>query len=301
MTLFALNTISDHVRGVTDEEVSHYREHGWVSLPGLVSGDLAGELLAHLKQATGIDYDELRREHPDAEAVLHRIRSEGFAKIFYMSRLHDEMVWDIVTSRSLGEAAAELTGQRPMRIFTDGVICKLPAWSEQENLKAVGAGSMSGKTVWHQDFPPVPWDRAGGVQFWMALCEITPEMGAMQHLSGSHREPPLGCVQYTGGEQTMEQLHPELFEKYELSPAHHFQPGDVLAHDPLTLHYAQENQTDKLRWVYTSYRIPADTLYNGIPNARFDEFGFTPWKPFDHPKFPIVTSDQPDGEPAGGA
>jgi Phytanoyl-CoA dioxygenase (PhyH) len=285
MSTQTVTDIDSQVRAVTDEEIAAYRQQGWVSLPGLISGELAGALLSHLKRVTGLDYDELPRDHPDAQAVVKRIREEGPAKIFYMSRLHDETVWDIVTSRALGEASARLTGNRPMRLFTDGVICKLPAWTEEEHLKV---GSMSGETPWHQDFPPVPWDRAGGVQFWLALAEITPEMGSMQHMTGSHREPPLGCVQYTA-DQKLDDLHPELWDKYELSPAHHFQPGDVLAHSPLTVHYAQANKTEKLRWVYTSYRVPADTLYNGVPNPRIDEFGFEPWKPFDHPKFPIVS------------
>jgi ectoine hydroxylase-related dioxygenase (phytanoyl-CoA dioxygenase family) len=284
MSSTAVADIDAHVRQVTDGEIAAYREQGWVSLPGLLGGELAGSLLSHLKQVTGLDYDELPRDHPDAEAVARRIREEGLAKIFYMSRLHDDTVWDIVTSRALGEAAARLTGIRPLRLFTDGVICKLPAWTEQADLNA---NIMSGETPWHQDFCPVPWDRAGGIQFWLALSEITPEMGSMQHLTGSHREPPLGCVHYTDN-QSLKASYPELWEKYELSPAHHFEPGDVLAHNSLTVHYAQSNKTDRLRWVYTSYRIPADTLYNGIPNPRFSEFGFEPWKPFDHPKFPVV-------------
>ena len=97
----------------------------------------------------------------------------------------------------------------------------------------------------------------------------------------------MGCVQFND-DQTLEELHPELWEKYELSPPHHLHPGDVLAHDSLTVHYAQANRTNRLRWVYTSYRIPANTLNNGIPNPRFEEFGFETWKPFEHPKFPIV-------------
>ena len=277
--------VDAHVREVTDEEVAVYREQGWTSLPGLISPELAGSLLDHLKGTTGLDYDELPRDHPDADAVVERIRSEGRARIFYMSRLHDQTVWDIVTSRALGEASARLSGMRPMRMFTDGVICKLPLWTEKTELDA---GIMTGQTVWHQDFGPVPWDRPFGVQFWLALCEITPEMGSMQHLTGSHREGPLGCQHYAADQDVKEQF-PELWDKYEVSEAHHFQPGDVLAHNPLTVHYAQANQTDRLRWVYTSYRVPADTLYNGIPNPRFTEFGFEPWKTFDHPKFPIVS------------
>jgi ectoine hydroxylase-related dioxygenase (phytanoyl-CoA dioxygenase family) len=278
--------VDAHVREVSDEEAAAYREQGWVSLPGLLSAELAGSLLDHLKGVTGLDYDELPRDHPDAGAVVKRIREEGLAKIFYMSRLHDQTVWNIVTARALGEASARLSGIRPMRMFTDGVIVKLPAWTEEQELKA---GIMSGPTIWHQDFGPVPWDRPFGVQFWLALTEITPDMGSMQHLTGSHREGPLGCQHYAADQNIRDQF-PELWDKYEVSPAHHFHAGDVLAHNPLTVHYAQANQTDRLRWVYTSYRVPANTLYNGIPNPRFTEFGFEPWKPFDHPKFPIVSS-----------
>ncbi len=279
--------VDDQVREVTDDEVAHYQENGWVSLPGLVSRDLAEDLLRHLKSVTNLDYDELPQDHPDAAGVIKRIAEQGVASIFYMSRLHDDTVWNIVTSRKLGEASARLTGRRPMRLLTDGVICKLPKWTEEGALK--GSGAMVGKTPWHQDMPPMPVDRQGGVQFWLALCEITPEMGSMQHLSGSHRAGPIGNVQYTP-DQDAEKLYPEIFAKYPVSEAHHFQPGDVLAHHMLTVHYAQPNQTNRLRWVYTSYRVPADTLYNGIPNPRFTEFDFTPWKTFDHPKFPIVAS-----------
>jgi ectoine hydroxylase-related dioxygenase (phytanoyl-CoA dioxygenase family) len=272
--------IDSGIRAVTDDEVASYQENGWVELPGLVSRELAGDLLEHLKQTTGIDRDELPPDQPEGREIAERIKAEGLAKIFYMSRMHDEKVFAFAASRVLGEAAARLTGLRPLRLLTDGVICKLPSWTE-------AAGIWSGPSPWHQDFPPVPWDRGGGVQFWLALCEITPDMGSMQHLSGSHRERPLGNVPYTP-DQNLQSLYPYLTEKYEVSEAHHLYPGDVLAHDSMTVHFAEENRTNRVRWVYTSYRIPANTLYNGIPNERFDGFGFEPWKPFDHPKFPIV-------------
>jgi ectoine hydroxylase-related dioxygenase (phytanoyl-CoA dioxygenase family) len=281
MAIQTAEGIADQIREVTDEEVAQFREQGWVELKGLVSAQLAGELLAIVKRRTGLDYDELPRDHPDADEVIQRIQEAGTG-IFQMLRLDDETVFDIMASPKLGEAAARLTGNGPMRLFTDGAICKMPAWTE-----GLG-GLMNGATPWHQDLPPMPMDRPGGVQFWLALVEITPEMGSMQHLTGSQIEPPIGNVQYTK-DQTLETERPDLLEKYDVSPAHHFQAGDVLAHSPLTLHYAQENRTDKLRWVYTSYRIPAKALYNGIPNPRLEQFGFQPWKPHDHPKFPIVS------------
>ena len=47
------------------------------------------------------------------------------AKLFFMSRLHDDDVYEFVTSRVLGESAARLSNKGPMRIFTDGVIWKI--------------------------------------------------------------------------------------------------------------------------------------------------------------------------------
>jgi Phytanoyl-CoA dioxygenase (PhyH) len=275
------SSVEEQIRDVTDTEVQEYRTQGWVELPGLMSRELATEMLDRIQAVTDLPYNELTENHPDAKAVEQRIREVG-QQFFFMLRMRDERIYEIMASRQLGKAAARLTGNGPMRLFTDGALCKMPAWTEGL------AGLMNGGTPWHQDMPPMPMDRPGGIQFWLALCEITPEMGSMQHLTGSHVEPPIGNVQYTK-DQTLETERPDLLEKYELSPAHHFHPGDVLAHNPLTLHYAPANETDNLRWVYTSYRIPARSLYNGIPNPRLDEFGFELWKPHEHPKFPIVS------------
>ena len=66
--------VDAHVRAVTDEEVAAYKEQGWVSLPGLLSPELAGSLLDHLKSVTGLDYDELPRDHPDADTVAERLK-----------------------------------------------------------------------------------------------------------------------------------------------------------------------------------------------------------------------------------
>ena len=66
MSTTTIADIESHIRQVTDDEVREYEEQGWVSLPGLLSTELAGEMLARLKQTTGIDHDELPRDHPEA-------------------------------------------------------------------------------------------------------------------------------------------------------------------------------------------------------------------------------------------
>lgn len=281
--------VESHVRGVTQDEVDTYREQGWVKLTGLLSSELTEDLLSHLKEVAGLPYDVLPRDHADADELIAKMKDEGLYGRFAMSRLRDDRVSEIISSRGLGEAAALLSGQRPMRLFDDAIICKFPGWTEAELALSGRASTWSGETPWHQDYGAVPWDRAGAVQFWIALAEVTPEMGSMQYLSKSHREHPLGS-QHLRGDGSLKDSHPELWEKYELSAPHHLMPGDVLAHDSLTIHYAQSNRSDRMRWAHTSYRIAADTLNNGVPYPRFKEFGleFEVWKPFDHPLFPVV-------------
>jgi len=267
--------LSEHVRTPTDEEVAFYRENGWVYLEDLISDDLAGELLQHVKQVVGLDYDELAEGSTD-ERGKFTLTSTAF-NLATMPRLEDDFLRQYQESREVGEIAARLTGKRPIRLVTDSVIYKLPEWT--------GSGDV---TNWHQDLPNMPLDRTGPVQLWLALCEVTPEMGAMQHLSGSHKEGRLTNL----GQRTLPELfeaHPEL-RKYPLSEPHHFNPGDALAHDALCLHGAEPNHTNRIRWAYTSYRMPADVCYTASPPSPWlDGLGLEKGKPMDHPLLPIVT------------
>ena len=265
----------EHIRDVSDDEVAFFGENGWVGLPGLVSGELAAELLRRIKDVTGLDYDELE---PGSDANGNAtLRSSAF-NLLTMPRLQDPFLAAYQSSPKLGEVAARLSGNRPMRLLTDSVIYKLPHWT--------GAGDV---TEWHQDLPNMPLDRRGPVQLWLSLCEITPEMGSMQHLSGSQREEVLRPM----GQKSLEELleaHPHL-AKYPISESEHFAPGDAIAHDGMTLHYAPVNNTNRIRWAYTSYRVPADTQYTANPPSPWlDGLGLKPNEPMEHPLLPIVTA-----------
>jgi hypothetical protein len=264
----------EHIREVTDEEVASFNEDGWVQLPGLVSSGLAAELLSHIKSVTGLDHDEL--DPGSKESGRATLRTSAF-NVLTMPRLEDPFLAAYQTSSRLGEVAARLSGNRPMRLLTDSVIYKLPDWT--------GSGDV---TEWHQDLPNMPLDRRGPVQLWLALCEITPEMGSMQHMSGSQQEEPLTPL----GQKTLEALldaHPHL-AKYPISPSHHFNAGDAIAHDGMTLHFAPVNHTNRVRWAYTSYRVPAETQYTASPPSPWlDGLGLVPNEPIEHPLLPIVT------------
>lgn len=273
--------MSKHIRLPTDEEVSQFRANGWAYLPQLVSRELAQELLAHIKVTVDFPYDEVTEDTVLTQNVAMTVPSFALNP---MPRLHDDLLRAYTESEVMGEAAARLSGVRPMRLVTDTVIFKLPEWT--------GAGN---ETDWHQDTPNMPLEpKTGCVQTWLALCEITPEMGAMQHLSGSHHDGPvkesgehMGSNTWTFDEFIAD--FPQM-KNHPLSEPHTFQPGDALVHDGLCAHGAPPNGTNRVRWAYTSYRIPATTRYVGKPTSPWlDSLGLTPGQPFEHPLLPIVS------------
>jgi len=262
-------SIDTGIRGVTDEEVGFYEEHGWVKLDSLLSRELASELLEQAKNLLGVSGEEAPQEKSFGRATGSAVHAAFFAN----AARENESFKQVARSPVLGEVAARLIGARPLRLWADSIICKVRST----------AGEASGDSKWHNDWVMIPIDRADAGSFWIALDEITPEMGSLQYLSGSHRERPLGRF------QVVDYSVPEwLFEKYDVSPAFHLQPGDALAHDSLTFHGASENHTDRNRWAWTSVRFAADALFTGAANARSDSLGLEVNKPLDHPLLPIV-------------
>lgn len=252
--------LQDHVRSVSSEEVEHYREHGWVKLDGLLSEVLASAVLdevLRLLQTAGVG--------PSTS-----INNNGLSVA--NPRQHSELLAAAAASPALGAAAAALIGE-PLRLFSDSVHGR-PA-----------DGTDRG-TQWHQDLIAMPFDRATAGGLWTALVEITPEMGPVQYLSGSHRLPPMGRYYEPGPGAAGE--YPWLLERYPPCPAFHLRPGDTLAHHCLTMHGAAPNLGDRPRFAWSTQRFDVRTRYTGLPNDRSDGRGLTIGETFDHEAFPLV-------------
>jgi ectoine hydroxylase-related dioxygenase (phytanoyl-CoA dioxygenase family) len=259
--------IADGIRDITDDEVDFYRENGWVKIDGLISRDLAEALLVQAKELMGVSGDDI-----PVEKNTGRMTDTKMAAFYTNPGRENPLFRDVSRSAGLAGSAQRLINQGPLRLFSDSIICKVAA-----------GGEASGDTKWHQDGVMLPIDRAFGGGFWIPFVEVTPDMGCVQYLSGSHNERPLGRY------QVVEDPTPEwLFEKYEASPAFHLQPGDALAHDALTFHGASPNVSNKNRWAWTTQRFPANALYTGAANSRTDGLGLKVNQPLDHEFFPLV-------------
>jgi hypothetical protein len=269
--------VESAIRPVTDAEVEAFREQGWVELDGLVTQDLAARLLERLQAHMGGPEpaaDRLRHmtedgPHPRAEHLRPMWRD------YEDPWLDDELARAVAHSDGLAAVACRLLGRAEVRFWSDEVLAKPPA-------QAGGA-----PTAWHQDAPYSPMDREGALAVWIALVDVTPEMGSLRFVTGSHRLGRLGRVLHIPGHDMLAE-HPDLLDRLDISPPLHLAAGDATVHDWRTVHGAAANETDRTRWAYTAAYFPADALYTGTPQRRSDGLGLRVNEPFDHQRFPLL-------------
>ena len=228
--------IAAKVREVTEEEIEFYHKNGWVKLDGLVTPEFAAELLSVGKAHT-VDSGKL-----SAWSALAKDGVEPFRSFFFSERM--------------GRNATRLVNRKRL---TD---VEVPLRYRADHFMLRSPHGVHG-TPYHQDSSEHGSDRAGELQFWLALDEVTPEMGAMRFLSGVHREGPLGssAVDPRTGEPDLLLQYPKLADLYELSPPFYYQPGDATVHHGFMVHGGPPNITDRDRWSYIFSYTPADTRW----------------------------------------
>jgi hypothetical protein len=273
MTVISESAIENGIRAVTDEEAELYRANGWVRLDGLLSQELVDEMLRRAKDRMG---ERVDKELPDDRPGIMTPQLRALWKDWQNPAEQDDYFKALSQSAAMGRVASKLLRDRPVRWWSDAILCKVPS---------AEGGS---RTPWHQDFPYLSTDRIGLMNVWVALVDIPPERGTMRFLNGSHKLGPMGRVIHRTDGKDLLDLFPWIEDEYELSAPNHLKPGDATIHDWMTVHAAPENSTDEPRWVYTDSLFPADTLFTGAQQRRTDGLDLKVNEVFDHPRFPLV-------------
>ena len=246
----------------TEEQVSSLHQDGWARLPGLLDDDTVREVREiYASMATSPLI-----VGPDAKVVE--------AKNLL---IHEGVAWEnpemlrIVTSRRLSTAITSLMRQPDALLAHDISIFKGPG---------------SGGTGFHQDYSHQPLDRKGCLSFWIALEDLTPEMGPLWYLRGSHKEGPLGLIE--PGE--IRDRYPHLWAS-EIVGGTALKAGDAQAHWDLTVHGSGPNEGPGWRNAIAVRYMRSDTIYTGISHPHFDKFDVKPGTRFaDSGFFPRVTA-----------
>src|SRR5690606_24181559 len=137
---------------------------------------------------------------------------------------------------------------------------------------------------YHQDYSYWPFDRKGCVTLWIALVDLTPEMGPLRYLKGSHHEGPLGLIE----QRDIRDAYPHLRDR-EVVGGKAMQAGDAQAHWELTLHGSGRNKGPGRREAVAFRYIRSDTIYIGLTHPHYDQFGLVRGETFvDNENIPHI-------------
>ena len=229
---------------VVDESlVSEFRREGWVKLPRLI-GD---EQLARLREIYEI-------EEQNGSNTLSGEAGEDGVKESFAYQTHPDMakMWDNRIDlrlrwpelqevvRLYSKVALAFIGCSEVLVFWDKTFTKPPSTEGTR------------QSVWHQDLPYNPIDRRGFLSVWIAVEDVSEEMGAMRFVPRSHRLGPLGRLDLVGRDHGWEELL--RLDDLEIVGQPVTQPlaaGEATVHDGLTLHGAGENRSEKPRRGWT--------------------------------------------------
>ena len=272
----AYEDLSPLIGDVTEEHVETFARDGVVTIPGFVKPELCEEVIKHFMAWSGMRWKEWPSDPAEQEAFVAAVDGAyNRPKGTFAIRQEDPWMFNFVTQRKFGEAVAKLLKVPSVRMLSETLHVKQPS-----------ASGKSKPVIWHQDYPSLPIDRAEAAQFWCALVDVTPEMGPMTHLKGSHKSIPGGMVAECG--EDAHELYPELFEEFKPTKIQALSQGTAVFHHGLTWHMSGHNRTDKVRWAMSSYRVSSRARYTGQANFNTDGLGLKPREVIDHPNFPIV-------------
>jgi phytanoyl-CoA hydroxylase len=239
------------MRDVTDQEITDFREQGFVVLPGL----LDDAELAHWRTVVDAAVAGRAAASPrgdDAGKELTPEEQEYYQRVF-VQRVNlwqtDAGVRDLVLDERLGRLAATLAGLDGVRLWHDQALVKPPC---------------ANPTGWHLDLPYWSFTSPHALSMWVALDDATPENGCLYFLPGTHHARRYENVLIGSEVGALFDVYPEW---REIDPVPAPMPaGSAAFHNGLTAHAAGANMTARPRRAMTLQFMPVGATYNGIPH-----------------------------------
>ncbi len=251
---------------VTKDHADTYARDGVVHIPGVFDH----EWVERLNKAT--------HRAMDGKGFIGRYRYSEDARNYSISWLNrDDMdFYEFETESPAPTVAAKVIGTKELRLYTDTLFIK--------------QGAGGGVTPWHQDAPA--WPVKGGMvpSFWVAVTPISGGGSGLHCIAGSHKWDRVFAP------KSMVKTLPEGmewcpdYEKQRDNPDLTFlefneiDAGDVLVVHPSTVHFAPENNQDKLR-------ISLSVRYFG-DDAVWDPKPYT----FPYPRADMTPGTKPGGD-----
>ncbi|MGW0364038.1 phytanoyl-CoA dioxygenase family protein [Streptomyces sp. NPDC002990] len=243
---------------LSEEGVAHYRRHGFVRVPGVLSA------------AEAAGYARAAAELPGASSTGPEMRAfRQYVNVWRTSAA----LRALTLHPKLSALAHQLAGV-PLRLWHDQVLVKPPHHETA--------------TEFHQDHPYWPHRTCRhALSAWVALVDVPAERGCMTFLPGSHTHTGLR-PQDLHKEGDLFEIDPELRWSERVTVP--LRAGDITFHNSYTGHMALPNRTDAARLAHVVIYMDADTVYDGRPHPVTDGVGLLPGDRLDGDLFPPLTS-----------
>jgi len=214
---------------LSDEQVAHFHEHGYVSGIKLLDESQINVLRKEL--------EEIRDpKHPAHELFyeFHGNQSSDPNTVLFHSLGHwriTEGFHDILWNPAFTMAASQLLGNNNVRFWHDQLFCK--------------PSNHGGVVAWHQDYSF--WIRTVPMQHltcWTGLDDATTENGCLYYVPGSHKWGLLQKPELAGKmEGLMEFMTDEQKANFNPVPIE-LKKGYGSFHHPLMIHGSYENKSE---------------------------------------------------------
>lgn len=232
---------------LTDAQVQHFHEFGYVSGIKLLDGKVIDQLCVELDQlvdpkhpGNSLFYEFHSNESGNSDSIL--FHSLGHWRI-------TEGFHDVLWNPAFVMAAHQLLEKKPVRFWHDQLFYK-PA-------------EHGGVVAWHQDYSY--WTRTIAMQHltcWTGLDDATVENGCLQYIPKSHKWGLLEAPEIAGD---MEGLLAYLTEeqKREFNPVPiELKKGYGSFHHPLLVHGSYENKSKRPRRAFVLNAFADGTVSN---------------------------------------
>ncbi|RRQ48564.1 phytanoyl-CoA dioxygenase family protein [Maribacter algicola] len=242
---------------LTEDQLEHYKEFGYVSgiklLDEVQIGQLRGELdelMDPKHPAHSLFYEFHSNESKDQDSVL--FHSLGHWRI-------TEGFHDVLWNPAFVMAAYQLLGNRAVRFWHDQLFYK-PA-------------KHGGVVAWHQDYSY--WTRTVAMQHltcWTGLDDATEENGCLYYVPKSHNWGLLDAPELAGNmEGLLDYLTEDQRKEFNPVPIP-LKKGFATFHHPLMVHGSYENKSDRPRRAFVlnvfadgTVSNTDDELLKGVP------------------------------------
>lgn len=241
---------------LSQADKASFRERGFVVVPGLIpeerciDGLVAIDRLLCLRVPSWKPSGRARVSEELHDKVQELARQDRASlAVVYDAMRKVSAFWSMVGSPELTSTAGELLGTDLVGVAFRGCGIRLDLPHEDK-----------WRSAWHQEYHS-QMSSLRGVTAWFGLVGVTPAMGPVDLLVGSHREGllPVRCddPMNTRKDYTATFVHPDIadvVERYELA-SQATGPGDVVFLDFLTVHQSGWNRDERRSRVTCQVRL----------------------------------------------